>query len=118
MNFIAVAWNKVKPETVSKCFQKAGFLPEKEVETMADVHEQITPSSIIDADDWVRLKGSTNVTVDDYISADSDVVTSQMKSLEEIIEDCSAGSAQDQPADSDIDSDDDPTPPPQNSVKL
>lgn len=79
MNFIASAWEGVTQLTVANCMRKAGFHLGLNA-AGGEVEDEVEN---VDPEDWARLGGQGSF--EDFVESDSDVVTSELMSLDDII---------------------------------
>uniref|UniRef100_A0A915DC03 Uncharacterized protein n=1 Tax=Ditylenchus dipsaci TaxID=166011 RepID=A0A915DC03_9BILA len=95
------AWRQVKPETVRKCFQKAGFvINEQEVEQVPEDNPDDDLNIL-----WAELKAAGEaggVELEDYIAADQNLVTGGLLTLKEIAASVSTTNVEEEDSDSDL----------------
>ena len=80
----AASWEDVTPATLVNCFKKAGFLmqDDDEQDDFDDHPDDDNTAAMLEAWDTVGLEG---VTLDDYISADDNVVVTGVPTDDDIV---------------------------------
>lgn len=101
------AWNNVTPTTIQNCYKKAGFV--------SVLNESFEEEDDLPLSTWLKNRDINNfqncASIDEYVDIDSDVVTSGLKTDQEILEEVTEKEAESD-ADDDIGSNecDEPTP--------
>lgn len=76
---VQASWESVTPDTVSNCFNKAGFTlqPADEVQDEGEVHNDDVSLEFLNTEE--------PTTFDDYVSCDNDLQCAPMISVEDIV---------------------------------
>lgn len=82
LHYIAWAWLQVDPRTIQNCFKKAGFLIPDDATTEEEVMAEDPDSSPAQ---WGIL--GTDVTFEEFVGVDDAVPTSEIQSIDDIIDD-------------------------------
>ncbi|KAK8785713.1 hypothetical protein V5799_007922, partial [Amblyomma americanum] len=81
VHFIAVAWERAYPATIANCYAKCGIF-KSTVATTSQVPDPIP------VDVWNQL--DVDCSADDFVTADDDLVTCGLRTVEHIVEDVSS----------------------------
>lgn len=81
MHFVAVAWDRVTPATIANCFAKCGIF-KSVVAATSQVPDPIP------ADVWNQL--GVDCCADDFVTADDDLATCGLRTVEDIVEEASS----------------------------
>jgi len=83
VNYLSAAWDAVTPKTIENCFKKAGFVTGND-----DITDDEAVVNI-DQGDWKRVCGrlENSNNFESYIDLDNDVLTSDVRDLQDIIQD-------------------------------
>ena len=88
IEFIADAWEKVKPSTINNCWKNTGILPVEIIENEMNIEE--TDDTITDltlALNNLKLADpSVNITANEYLAVDNDLVSTELPTEEDIFE--------------------------------
>src|SRR6185312_6423690 len=88
IEFIADAWEKVKPSTINNCWKNTGILPVEIIENEMNIEK--TDDTITDltlALNNLKLADpSVNITANEYLAVDNDLVSTELPTEEDIFE--------------------------------
>jgi molybdopterin/thiamine biosynthesis adenylyltransferase len=98
------AWDSVKPETIERCFRKAGFVIDDEI---INILPEIEGHDEVLNNIWGILKerGETEGELSDYLTVDQKLVTYGALTIGEIVEICSTKEAEEVEDNSNSDTD-------------
>ena len=81
MTLLTAAWECISPITLLNCFRKAGIIPESQARSQSD-DDDLFKLHIAQLEELQgRCESPINFTVDGYVDADEDVVTSEVNLL-------------------------------------
>ncbi|PSN49561.1 hypothetical protein C0J52_09740 [Blattella germanica] len=84
MTFISAAWEGIDSQTITNCFRRAGFIKEHDGTFCAASVPVITN----DDEDWVSVQEKLgDVNLEDFVSIDDDLMTSEIRSVDDMIAD-------------------------------
>lgn len=87
INMISLAWNQVKSKTIKNCFIKGGFPdPKQDERDISDENDDESDDEtiIIDEEDWNLLRAE--ITFEEYVNCDIDIMTSELCTVDQLIE--------------------------------
>ncbi|XP_072145362.1 tigger transposable element-derived protein 6-like [Dermacentor andersoni] len=83
IHFLAMSWDRVKPETIANCFKKCGFFC-----APGDTEENGDDGAEIDIPDWGDL--NVDASPEEFVSADDQLATCELRTVQDIIADVTA----------------------------
>lgn len=83
IHFLAMSWDRVKPDTIANCFKKCGFFC-----APGDTEENGDDGAEIDIPDWGDL--NVDASPEEFVSADDQLATCELRTVQDIIADVTA----------------------------
>lgn len=115
-DMVVNAWQKVKPDMIQKCFDKAGFTcnADRVPEDSDDSNEDMQPERNV----WESIQQAlgVNISFEDYATADDEIETTEHLTDKDIVDLVQGNNVEDPSADSQEDPDDEVDPAPEHTV--
>jgi hypothetical protein len=104
LRFLRRAWDSVKPETIERCFRKAGFVIDDELVNISETEVEAQDEELNNLWETLHKNGEVEGELDDYLDVDKELVTAGgALTADEIVAICSRNEHEEEVNDSPTD---------------